>query len=56
LGAILCSYEGLFSQSRYPYEEHHDLAQYQLGPLMMLSTFLREFVAQLVPSRRIHGT
>jgi hypothetical protein len=56
LGAILSRYEGLFKQSRYPYEETHDLAQYPLGPLMMLSAFLREFVAQMVPVQRIQGT
>lgn len=56
LGVILCNYEGLFTQSRYPYEGVHDLAQYPLDPLMMLSEFLREFVAQMVPVQRIHWT
>jgi hypothetical protein len=56
LGVILSGYEGLFNQSRYPYEEVHDLARYPLGPLMMLSAFLRDFVAEMVPVQRIHWT
>ena len=49
LVATLCSYEGLLSESRYAYEESCGLGRYPLGPLMTVSAFLRDFVANVNP-------
>jgi hypothetical protein len=56
LADALSKYEGLFSASRYPYEENRDLARYPLEPLMTISAFLRDFVTKMEPVQRLHQT
>jgi len=53
LPVTLSDYEGLFNKSRYAYEEHCDIGKYPLSPLMTVSAFLRDFVAQMQPVERI---
>lgn len=54
LRETLRCYEGLFQESRYPFEEKYDIQRYPLGPLMMVSEFLCDFVARIEPVERIH--
>ncbi len=49
LRVTLCSYEQLFQESRYPYEEEVDISRYPLGPLMRLCEFLCDYVAHIEP-------
>lgn len=47
-------YEGLFKDSRYPYEAEADITKYPLNPLMDLVHFLAEFVGNRTPREWIH--
>jgi len=42
--------EGVFKESRYPFEPNSDVSKYPLGLLMACSDFLQQFVAKL-PTR-----
>lgn len=50
---ILHTYEGLFSISRYPFEEGSDIRSFPLSPLMQLADFLWTFLNSLKPVDRI---
>jgi len=50
---MLKTYEGLFAESRYPFEEDSDIRKYPLSPLMELSAFLRGFITSLKRVDRI---
>jgi len=46
---VLAKYEVLFAASRYPFEPGTNISKYPLMPLMVLSAFLRTFVANMEP-------
>jgi len=39
--------DGVFEESRYPFEPNSDLSKYPVGLLMACSNFLEQFVAKL---------
>jgi HEPN domain-containing protein len=55
LRETLQRFESLFQESRYAFEEKYDIQRYPLGPLMIVSEFLCEFIAHLTPIERIEG-
>jgi hypothetical protein len=55
LREMLRSYEGLFQESRYAFEKEYDVQRYPLGPLMILSEFLCDYISHLTPVMRIAG-
>lgn len=53
LREVLQTYENLFMESRYPFEEGVDISKYPCDQLMRLCEFLRGFVTKLRPETRI---
>jgi len=53
LREVLQTYENLFMESRYPFEEGVDISNYPSDQLMRLCDFLQDFVTKLRPETRI---
>lgn len=53
LRELLAKCEGLFQESRYPFEAKSEIRKYFSLPLSELSNFLRVFIATLTPVERI---